>query len=64
MNFKEFNSKTRYKVIMTHEDIGRFIHHCEDTDDATFMEFEQIFKNAKKTKERETMPLEREDDDL
>jgi hypothetical protein len=54
------NQLGRYKIVLTAEQIARFINYCEDTDDTFFMEFEQILKNALETPEPCTLPLEKQ----
>lgn len=56
------NQLGRYKIILTAEKIASFINYCEDTDDAYFMEFEQILKNAEKTTDGCTLPKTKEDE--
>ena len=52
------NTLKRYKIVLTHETISKFIHYAEDNDDAMYLEFEQILKNAEETDELITIPLE------
>lgn len=56
MKYHEIN-QTRYKIILTHEQISKFCHYAEDQDDAQYLEYEQIFKNAEQTLEDLTLPL-------
>lgn len=52
------NQLGRYKIVLTAEKIAKFINYCENNDDSFFMEFEQILKNAIKTDDGCTLPLE------
>ena len=59
MNFNYFiQNLNRYKIVLTHEQIAKFCHYAEDQDDATYLEYEQIFKNAVPTDEPCTLPFE------
>lgn len=46
----------RFQIVLTAEKIASFINYCEDKDDAFFMEFEQILKNAEITGDPCTLP--------
>ncbi len=51
----------RFKIVLTAEKITEFINYCENHDDAYFMEFEQILKNAEKTTDGCTLPKKKEE---
>jgi len=54
------NQLGRYKIVLTAEKIAEFVNYCENHDEAYFMEFEQILKNAEKTDDPCTLPKEKE----
>lgn len=51
----------RFKIVLTAEKIAEFINYCENNDDAFFMEFEQILKNATMTTDGCTIPKKKEE---